>query len=274
MTLLAVFVALTGGLVAWWSQESDPRAGPGWHHEVVETGLRQVDNVVVLDTGEIIVSLEESEGQGAIVALSKGSRRVLLDGLSRADGLALGDGGLFIAEEVRDGRIIRLDLEDLSHQVLAILNRPEGIEWQPDGSLLVAEDRADGRILQITGSGDVLPVHEGLERPEGLTIAPDGGIIVAETGTGRVLRIRDGSAEAILTGLDNPDQVFLAPDGALWITEDATPGRLLRYRDGQLETVLDGLAAPQGIAYDPVGDRFLVAEQGRNRLLAVVTTGN
>jgi sugar lactone lactonase YvrE len=110
----------------------------------------------------------------------------------------------------------------------------------------------------------------GLNRPEGIAVAKDGTIYVAETATGRVLAYKSGDVRTVVNDLEEPDQVELAPDGALWITEDTKSGRLMRYKDGSLAVVLSGLRNPQGIAFLNHGT-VLVAEQGRGRILAVMS---
>jgi sugar lactone lactonase YvrE len=271
IVLAMILVAAVFSYVAWsnYVDSSDaPRVAEGWRYFVIAKDIELIDNVVVGQSGEIFVSSEVKGSGGVVLQLTDGNPLVLLGHLSRPDGLAIGPGVLFITEEVGNGRVIQLNLDDRSHRIVTALDRPEGIEWMPNGTLVVAEDRQDGRIVRVTENGEVQPVFQHLNRPEGLTIDSDGSIVVAETGSGRILRITDGSLKVIVGGLNSPDQVFRAPDGAIWISEDATPGRLLRYRDGELEEVASGLSAPQGIAYDAANDRYLVAEQGRSRLLA------
>ncbi len=252
-----------------------PQPGKGWIMEVYAEGLPAVDNLALGREGVLYATLERRRPDGRVVRIQQKGRRLttVLDGLDRPDGLLVADRWLYVAEEVPQGRVIEIDLTSLATRTLAILPKPEGLGLLPDGGLVVSEDRLGGRILRVPRrDGAVEVLTGGLDRPEGLTVARDGTIYFAETGTGRVLRLREGFAvETVVDGLDEPDQVKLAPDGALWISEDARPGRLLRFADGRLETVLSGLQAPQGIAFLPDGT-VLVAEQGRARILAVRRT--
>jgi glucose/arabinose dehydrogenase len=64
----------------------------------------------------------------------------------------------------------------------------------------------------------------------------------------------------LVDDLDEPDQVEIAPDGALWITEDVSDGRLLRLKDGALEVVLSGLRNPRGMAFGADGAVWLAEQ--------------
>jgi sugar lactone lactonase YvrE len=245
----------------------DPRPAAGWSLEVFETNLPRVDNIAVGPAGELYVSLEVRH-DGSVLRLSGGERRVLADGIDRADGLALGAGVLYVTEEVNGGRIIEIDLGDLSQTVIATLDQPEGIDFLPDGRLAVTEDLAPGRLLLLSLSGEIEVLLTGLLLPEGLAVSPEGAIYFAEQRAGTVSRFKDGRTRVILGGLNKPDQITFAPDGALWISEDAKPGRLLRHHEGSLETIAEDLWAPQGIAFGPRGEVYL-SEQGRNRILVL-----
>jgi sugar lactone lactonase YvrE len=276
LVLLAVMLALALSSVGTRADYladylgAAPRAGDGWSYSVIADGLDSVDNVAVGQAGEIYVSSEVGAAKGAVLQLTDGAPLVLLDDVTRPDGLALGPGVLFVTEETDNGRVLEVRLDDRSHRVVTVLDYPEGIERMANGSLVVAEDLRPGRVVRVAANGEIETLRPDLDRPEGVSIDRDNAIVVAETGSGRVLRIADGALTVIVEGLNEPDQVFCAPDGAIWISEDARPGRLLRYRDGTLEEVASGLLAPQGITYDAAHDRYLVAEQGRGRLLAFV----
>ena len=245
----------------------EPRAAAGWSLEVLESDLPRVDNIAVGPAGELYVSLEVLV-VGSVLRLSGGERRVLADGLDWPDGLALGAGVLYVAEEIEDGRVIEIDLGDLSQTVVATLDKPEGIDFLPDGRLAVTEDLDVGRLLVVSLSGEVEVLLTDLSRPEGLAVSADGAIYFAEQRAGTVALFKDGRAKVVVGGLNNPDQITLAPDGALWISEDAKPGRLLRHHEGSLETIAEDLWAPQGIAFGPRGEVY-VSEQGRDRILVL-----
>ena len=250
------------------SVADQPRAAAGWGYEIFASDISYADNIVIGGNGEIFVSLENKAGVGQVIRLKDGQRQVIADGLNRPDGLALSGSDLYITEEVPAGRLIRVDLTDLSQTVLAKLERPEGVDIASDGSVVIAEDSQGGRLIRIGNSGRIDLLAQGFDRPEGLSIAPDGRIYLAETNAGRIIELTDGRARTLVEGLNKPDQVGVARDGAVWITEDQKPGRLLRFYQGRLEVVVEGLMAPQGIAFDAKGQVY-VSEQGRHRILLV-----
>ena len=245
-----------------------PLASDGWEYEVFASELPRADNIVIGANGEMYVSLENANGVGQVIRLIDGSRQIVADALNRPDGLALKGSQLYITEEVRGGRLIRVDLTDLSQTVVATLEKPEGIDLAPDGSVIVAEDIMAGRLIRVIDNDTVDVIAEGLVRPEGISIAPDGRIYVAETSTGRIFELSAEGIRVLVEGLNSPDQVGVAQDGAIWITEDEKPGRLLRYYNDRLEVVVEGLMAPQGIAFDADGNIY-VSEQRRNRIVLV-----
>ena len=267
-SLLASFALILAACTALAEQKTrlpEPRLAAGWSLEVFATDLPQVDNIAVGPAGELYLSLEVRR-EGSVVRLSGGERRVLADGLDRPDGLALGAGVLYVTEEVGGGRIIEIDLGDLSQTVVATLDRPEGIDFFPDGRLAVTEDLLEGRLLLLSLSGDIEVLLTGLSLPEGLAVSPEGAIYFAEQRAGTVSMFKDGRTRVVVGGLHNPDQITFAPDGALWISEDARPGRLFRHHAGTLETIVEDLQAPQGIAFGLQGEVY-VSEQGRDRIL-------
>lgn len=145
----------------------------------------------------------------------------------------LPDGSLVVAEDRKDGRIVRIAPDD----------------------------------------GAVSALATGLNRPEGLAAAPDGTLYIAETATGRVLKLREGELSVVAEGLNEPDQVEIGPYGALFVTEDARPGRLLKSFGDRMIPVMEGLDAPQGMAFRPPGPEcgaaVYVAEQGKGRILEI-----
>lgn len=247
---------------------AEPQAAPGWHWEVFATGLPRIDNLAGDASGRVYGTLERSRRRGALVEVRPGGRhRVVLGHLNRPDGLYIADGKGWVTEEVRDGRILEVDLESGAHRELARLDMPEGIRPHPAGGWYVSLDRRDGRILHLLPGRPPEIVYNDLNRPEGIDVAPDGGLLVAETGRDRVLVLSPRGRRVLVPGLQEPDQVARRPD-SVWITEDADPGRLLRLGDGGLETVVSGLRSPQGMWF--LGeDHLLVAEQGSGRILRV-----
>ncbi|MFQ5508735.1 MAG: hypothetical protein ACE5FN_05265 [Leptospirillia bacterium] len=263
--LVAVFLAVSAG--------ARP-PGPGASVTVWAGNLPNVDNIAFAADGTLYLTLERITPLGKVLKISGGSVTKVLGGLHRPDGLLLDNDALFLTEEVRSGRVLRMDLATGDTTVLARLRSPEGIDRLPNGDLVIAEDAENGRVMQLhrDANGKVRQkvLADGLKRPEGLAVTADGTVLVAETASGKVLAIRDGNPPRIVAeGLNQPDQVEVAPDGSIWISEDAHPGRVLRVKDGDLRVMLKNLNAPQGIAFGP--DRAVyISEQGENRILRFV----
>ncbi len=261
---VALCLAAASSGVAFASQPVSP---VGWRYDVFADGLKEVDNVRIDGNGAFYVTLERSERRDVVLKIAGGRRTIVVDGLSRADGLALSRNDLFVTEEVDDGRIVHVDLVTNRQRTVVRLARPEGIVMLDDGRLLVSEDRADGRIVIVSKDGDVETMRKGLNRPEGMALSLNGDLYVAETGRNRVVIVSKAGIRTVVKGIYQPDQLAVSRDGALWITEDvADRGRLLRFADGKLQVVFEGLSRPQGIAFDDRGNVY-VAEQGRGRLL-------
>lgn len=241
----------------------------GWRYQIHFGDVPAVDTIALGPDGALYATSDLPDGRGQVLRLQNGLAHVVVGRLSRPDGLHAKGNRLYITEEVIDGRVLEFDLDSGMLRTLAVLRSPEGIALARDGSLFVAEDQVNGRIVRVQANGQVEVYIGGLNRPEGICLGKDDTLYIAETATGRVLSYRAGVMRTVIEDLDEPDHVKLGPDGSLWITEGTSPGRLLRLRDGKLDVIASGLAVPQGIAFTNNG-QVLIAEQGRNRILAVM----
>ncbi len=249
-----------------------PRPAEQWGYEVFVDNVERVDNVVVAEDGSLYVSLERDNGRGQIAHIRNRRLDVIMTRLHRPDGLLLSWPFLYVTEEIKDGRILRLNLKTHAHRVLTRLDKAEGIQRNVHGDLVIAEDRkSDGRVVLLSNDGTVKPIATGLKGPEGLAIGNDDRIYVAETHTGRILEVTSEASTVLIDGLSKPDQIAFAPDGTLWITEDREKGRVLRFVNGNLQTILNNVDKPQGIAFGQNGSVY-IAEQGRNRILRLQHT--
>jgi sugar lactone lactonase YvrE len=242
----------------------------GWQFRVHAEGLPGVGNLAIAADGALYATLGLPGGKGRVVRVGNpGGIEDIATELNRPDGFAAHGRKLYVTEELAEGRVLEINLENREVRTLTTLNNPEGIALLPNGDIVLSEDSVNGRlVLWHRRNGQVETLIGGLSRPEGIALAPGGTIYVAETATGRVLSYRDGYLKSVVVDLDEPDQLRLGPDGALWITEDSRRGRLLRLKDGALTVVLSGLDSPQGMVFTASGV-LLVAEQGRARILAV-----
>jgi sugar lactone lactonase YvrE len=274
--LLWLFVWSFGIPQVGLAQNADKAKAPslgvadGWQYRVATKDLPGIDNLVLDEDGMLYATQELPNGAGKVVRFERGTKKIVVSGLDRADGLLLRGKLLYITEETNDGRVIEFDLTTKKQRVLATLNHPEGVELLADGDLVVAEANMNGHLRRVSRKGGQMAeiILGGLNRPEGIAVAADGAIVFAETATGRVLSYKNGEVDVVVDDLDEPDQVEFAPDGALWITEDVHSGRLLRLKDGQLETILSGLKSPQGMTFGKDGTVWL-AERGHQRILAI-----
>jgi sugar lactone lactonase YvrE len=110
---------------------------------------------------------------------------VLADGFDQLYGVAVGSGGVVVAE-LGTGRVLSVRSG-----------------WFGSGSV---------------GSGDVEVLASGLQDPVGVAIGPDGVPLVAESGAGRVARLSGSSVETVIDGLQRPQGILVA-DGVLYIVD-------------------------------------------------------
>ena len=113
--------------------------------------------------------------------------KVLADGFDQLYGVAVGSGGVVVAE-LGTGRVLSVrsgSVRSGNVDVLASgLQDPVGVAIGPDGAPLVAESGA-GRIVRLSGSS-VETVIDGLQRPQGIVVA--GGLLyIVDAGAKEVI---------------------------------------------------------------------------------------
>lgn len=243
-----------------------PSVNEDWQYREFANDLTKVSALSVDDTGSVYALLEEKAGK--LIRLTGKSREILMDDLHKPDGITrLGD-NIIITEEVSKGRVIQYSPRSDTRKTLTTLDNAEGVDIGPDGNLYIVEDLKQGELIRLQPDGSKSVLLQGLREPEGVCVNQSGDILIAEKLAGDVLRLRGDSVSVYLQGLHKPDFIKCDPDGSLWITEDKTNfGRLLHFRDGRLNVIAARLRSPQGIAITRSGE-LLLAEQGRNRILA------
>ncbi|WP_194788795.1 hypothetical protein [Pseudomonas sp. UFMG81] len=267
-------LAASGGLLACalgffaWQSFYPVQASEGWRVQVLHNSVTKAASLLPQADGSLLVSRELNGGKGSILRIdAAGDRVVLVDNLSKPDGMVAVDGGWAFSQEVgaapvsvsRDGQVTPLFQ---GNNVQGLYN---------DGAHLYAiEDRkGDGRLMRYTWqSGQLEVLRAGLTETEGLTRCTDGRLLYTEKATGKVRAFSgDGQDPVVVDGLRNPTFLFCDQRG-LWISEDSTHrARLLRIDgDGVRHTVLSFLKAPQAIVPDGQGG-YLLAEGGRDRVL-------
>ncbi|HGY9637120.1 MULTISPECIES: hypothetical protein [Pseudomonas] len=267
LTATSGLLAATLGFFAW--QSFYPvQAATGWDVEVLHRDVTKAASLLPQTDGSLLVSRELDDGRGSILKITvTGERVVLIDNLSKPDGMVAAQGGWVFSQEgglapvslSRDGQVTRLfDGESV-----------QGL-WNEGNYLYAIEDRkGNGRLMRYDWSSGQLDVlRSGLTETEGLTRCSDGRLLYTEKANGRVRSLSDdGSDPVVVDGLRNPTFLYCDQRG-LWISEDNTHrARLLRIdADGSQQTVLTFLKAPQAIIADGIGG-YLLAEGGRNRVL-------
>jgi len=274
-------LAVTTGLVACsvgffaWQSFYPVQAAEGWNVQVLHNSVTRAASLLPQDDGSLLVSRELNGGKGSILRITaEGDRMVVLEGLSKPDGMVAVDGGWAFSQEVggapvsvsRDGQVSQLFD---GNNVQGLYN---------DGQHLYAiEDRkGDGRLMRYDWqSGELDVLRSGLTETEGLTRCADGRLLYTEKAAGKIRALSEGGNDpVVIEGLRNPT-FLLCDQRGLWISEDSTHrARLLRIDgDGTRHTVLSYLKAPQAIVPDGKGG-YLLAEGGRDRVLRLTPPAN
>lgn len=272
----AVRLALagTGGLLACtlgffgWQSFYPVQAAEGWDVQVLHNSVTRAASLLPQADGSLLVSRELNGGKGSIMRITaEGDRMVVLDGLSKPDGMVAVEGGWAFSQEV-GGAPVSLSSDGRVSQLFSG-NNVQGL--YNDGQHLYAiEDRkGDGRLMRYDWrSGEVDVLRAGLTETEGLTRCTDGRLLYTEKATGKIRAFNaEGADPVVVDGLRNPT-FLLCDQRGLWISEDSTHrARLVRIDgDGARHTILSYLKAPQAIVPDGKGG-YLLAEGGRDRVL-------
>ncbi|MBA1316689.1 hypothetical protein G7032_12520 [Pseudomonas monteilii] len=266
LTATTGLLTATLGFFAW--QSFYPvQAASGWDVEVLLRDVTKAASLLPQADGSLLVSRELDDGRGSILKITAtGDRVVVIDNLSKPDGMAAAHGGWVFSQEggrapvslARDGQVTPLFDGD----------SVQGL-WNDGDHLYAIEDRkGNGRLMRYDwNSGQLDVLRSGLTETEGLTRCA-GRLLYTEKANGKVRAVSDdGSDPVVVEGLRNPTFLYCDQRG-LWISEDNTHrARLLRVdADGVQHTVLTFLKAPQSIVADGKGG-YLLAEGGRNRVL-------
>jgi hypothetical protein len=251
-----------------WQGFYPVQSADGWSYEVLHEDEQKAASLVPLPDGGLLVSQELRKDKGNILHIATdGKRRVMIDGLSKPDGMIAAQGGWVFSQET-DNRPVQL-LKDGKVSDLFMGNSVQGL-WDDGDYLYAIEDSHDnGRLMRYRWSdGDLTVLREHLQETESITRCTDGSLLYSEKEKGLVHQFtEDGKDPVLLSGLNKP--TFLMCDArGLWISEDSTHRARLLLWDGKGEprTVLSYLKAPQSIVPNGKGG-YLLAEGGRNRVL-------
>jgi sugar lactone lactonase YvrE len=146
--------------------------------------------------GEFVVTT--SGGQVTRYAPAAAESEVLADGFDQLYGVAIGQGGVVVAE-LGTGRVLSVRSGNVD-VVASGLQDPVGVAIGPDGVALVAES-GSGRVARLSGSS-VETVIDGLQRPQGIVVA-EGQLYIVDAGAKEVIALDLNSKErrTIASGL-------------------------------------------------------------------------
>ena len=94
-----------------------------------------------------------------------------------------------------------------------VLNRPNGVAFDPDGNIVVVQ-LGDDQVLTFSPEGELLGTETSLDPGnDGLVILADGTKYVSSVQRGRIARIPpDGAPEEIATGVPSPASMCYDPN--------------------------------------------------------------
>ncbi|PJI47794.1 MAG: hypothetical protein CTR55_17280 [Pseudomonas sp.] len=270
-TTSLVVVAAIGFFV--WQGFYPVQSADGWSCAVLHRDVEKAASLVPLPDGGLLVSQELKDDKGNILHIAAdGKRRVMIDGLSKPDGMIAAQGGWVFSQE-NDGKPVQL-LKDGKVSTLFMGNSVQGL-WNDGDDLYAIEDsHQNGRLLRYRWSdGQLTVLREHLQETESITRCTDGSLLYSEKEKGLVHRFtEDGKDPVLLAGLNKPT-FLMCDERGLWISEDSTHrARLLLWNgQGEPRTILSFLKAPQSIVPDGKGG-YLLAEGGRDRVLQLTPT--
>lgn len=265
---VAALALLVGAGIPAWRHLYPASAAQGWGYRVHLDAIEQVSALLPDGQGGLYLSQELQDGKGRILRAGPGDQRSeVASGLFKPDGMVRYRGGVAFSQEQGEHPVSWIN--DQGTRQLFSADSVEGLAT--DGHYLYAiEDRhGNGRLLRYDPETDsVTTLRSGLDEAEAVASCPDGRLFYSEKNRGHVRELRaDGRDPVALDGLREPGFLLCNREG-LWITEDTTHMArvLLLDAHGGLNVVLSHLRSPQTIVETTPG-RYLVAEQGRNRVL-------
>lgn len=268
ISLALLLIASTAIFFAWqFFYPVTPHSD--WSYQEHLSNIQSPGALILDEQKNIIVTEELTKSRGKIWQINpEGKRQLLVDNLSKPDGLALYNNGIVFSQEagafpvslLRDDKV-----ESLFHGVNVQTLTVEG-EY-----LYAIEDRKghQGRLFKYHAPTNKLTVlRDNLDEAEALVLCPDGQRFYTEKDRGLVKKFsEDGQDSIYLQGLHQPGSLFCDNQG-LWVSEDRNHRArlLLRKPNGELQTILSFLKSPQ-VLHPIAPGRYLLAEGGRDRIL-------
>ncbi len=266
LVLAALLLAALGFLA--WQRFWPAQAAPGWRYEVAHADIAKASALAW--QGDALLTAEElKDGKGRLLRIdAQGRRSVLSEGLYKPDGLVPYQDGFAYSQEGGTHPIRWFDAAG-SRDLFTGINA-QGL-WAEGKRLYAVEDRKGaGRLLRYDAAdGSLTVLRDHLDEAESFTRCPDGTAFYTEKSRGLVRQLSDdGRDPPALRDLREPS-FLLCDRRGLWISEDSTHrARLLLWdRQSAPRAILTFLRAPQALL--PRGDGYLLAEGGRDRIIAL-----
>jgi len=266
ITLAASLLAAIGFLA--WQRFWPAQAATGWHYEVAYPDIAKASALAW--QGDALLAAEElKDGKGRLLRIDAlGRRSVLSAGLYKPDGLTPYRNGFAYSQEGGTHPIRWFDAAGSRDLFMGI--NAQGL-WVEGEHLYAVEDRkGEGRLLRYDAAdGSLTVLRDHLDEAESFTRCPDGTAFYTEKSRGLVRQLSDdGRDPPALSELREPS-FLLCDHRGLWISEDSTHrARLLLWdRQSAPRAILTFLRAPQALL--PKGDGYLLAEGGRDRIIAL-----
>jgi len=266
LALAALLLAAVGFLA--WQRFWPAQAAPGWRYEVAYADVAKASALAW--QGDALLAAEElKDGKGRLLRIdASGQRQVLREGLYKPDGLIPYRDGFAYSQEGGTHPVRWFDAT-ANRDLFTGINA-QGL-WAEGAHLYAVEDRkGEGRLLRYDArDGSLTVLRDRLDEAESFTRCPDGTAFYTEKSRGLVRQLSDdGRDPPALNDLREPS-FLLCDRRGLWISEDSTHrARLLLWdRQSAPRTILSFLRAPQALL--PRGDGYLLAEGGRDRVIAL-----
>ena len=263
---VALLLAALGFLA--WQRFWPAQAAPGWRYEVAHADIAKASALAW--QGDALLTAEElKDGKGRLLRIdAQGRRSVLSAGLYKPDGLVPYQDGFAYSQEGGTHPIRWFDAAGSRDLFTGI--KAQGL-WAEGKRLYAVEDRKGaGRLLRYDAAdGSLTVLRDHLDEAESFTRCPDGSAFYTEKSRGLVRQLSDdGRDPPALRDLREPS-FLLCDRRGLWISEDSTHrARLLLWdRQSAPRAILTFLRAPQALL--PRGDGYLLAEGGRDRIIAL-----
>jgi len=253
-----------------WQHYFPVTPSEGWAYEVAHDELPKASALGLDASGNLLVTEELLKGKGRLLSIAPdGQRTILVEGLSKPDGMTPFNGGFAFSQE--GGAFPVKYFKHGEVQDLFDGNSVEGLVASGDYLYAIEDRKGAGRLLRYDArSRTVTTLRTGLDESEAVAVCPDGRVFYTEK-TKNLIRILSSTGQdpVFNRSLINPSALFCNEAG-LWVSEDRThlARLLLLNMKGSAQVILSHLRAPQSIL--PLSEnRFLLAEGGRNRILEI-----